>query len=310
MAVAESTQSLKQLGQDAIHQKALDAARQIELYLEAHPQLATLSPQELQANQTLVSIAVQPVGQTGYTAVYDSAGIDYFHTNPKIVGTDLHALSTSLPSFWAILQASLDGQASSGYYEWQDADGSIRDKYMSCVPVGNTNLRVAATTYIDEFYQPIRETEAKITNIFQNVHVFTLVSIALVGLGAIALAVWLAWGLSRPILSITDAAAAVEAGEFETISLKDTAKRSDELGRLATVFQRMARQVYAREQHLKQQVKQLRIEIDVAKQQRQVREIVETDFFQYLQAKAREMRLKSQRLDSNTQDTSTEKNSD
>ena len=50
-----------------------------------------------------------------------------------------------------------------------------------------------------------------------------------------------------------------------------------------------ALEAYIREQGLRQQIQQLRIEIDEAKRQKQVDEIVETDFFQDLQAKARAM---------------------
>jgi CHASE3 domain sensor protein len=51
-----------------------------------------------------------------------------------------------------------------------------------------------------------------------------------------------------------------------------------------------ALEAYIREQSLKQQIQQLRIEIDEVKRQKQVSEIVETDFFQDLRAKARRMR--------------------
>ncbi len=47
-----------------------------------------------------------------------------------------------------------------------------------------------------------------------------------------------------------------------------------------------ALEAYIREQGLKQEIQQLRIEIDEAKQQKQVEEIVDSDFFQDLQAKA------------------------
>lgn len=67
-------------------------------------------------------------------------------------------------------------------------------------------------------------------------------------------------------------------------------RRTDELGQLASVFRNMAREVYARTQSLKQQVHELRIEIDVFKRQKQVEEIVETEFFKDLQSKARRMR--------------------
>ena len=68
------------------------------------------------------------------------------------------------------------------------------------------------------------------------------------------------------------------------------ARRSDELGQLALVFQEMARQVYAREQQLKQQVQQLRIEIDQERRAREVAEITESEYFQQLLGKADELR--------------------
>lgn len=51
-----------------------------------------------------------------------------------------------------------------------------------------------------------------------------------------------------------------------------------------------ALEAYIREQKLRQEIQQLRIEIDEAKRQQQVSEIVDTDFFQDLRAKARNLR--------------------
>jgi GAF domain-containing protein len=51
-----------------------------------------------------------------------------------------------------------------------------------------------------------------------------------------------------------------------------------------------ALEAYVREQGLRQQIQQLRIEIDEAKRQQQVSEIVESDFFQNLQIRARALR--------------------
>jgi CheY-like chemotaxis protein len=94
----------------------------------------------------------------------------------------------------------------------------------------------------------------------------------------------------RNVALVTDAAAAVEAETFEPDDLADVAARRDALGRLARVFQRMAREVYAREQRLKQQVRELRIELSEARQARQVAEITETDYFRQLQAEAQNLR--------------------
>jgi DNA-binding response OmpR family regulator len=89
---------------------------------------------------------------------------------------------------------------------------------------------------------------------------------------------------------VTAAAAAIQANSFQLDSLDEVAGRSDELGQLAQVFQVMARQVYAREQHLQRQVLQLRIEIDQARKAREVADITESNYFQQLLGKAEELR--------------------
>ena len=94
----------------------------------------------------------------------------------------------------------------------------------------------------------------------------------------------------KNVAKITSAAVAVEAGEFAPESLADVARRMDGLGQLARVFQSMAREIYARELQLRQQVQQLRIELDEACQARKVTEITESEYFQRLQSKAQELR--------------------
>ena len=150
--VRESTAALNKLGEKVIQEKAESVARQIEIYLESHPGMSGIS---LADNPRLQEIAVQRVGETGYTAVHDNRGINYFHVNPKIVRTDLHKLGAKLPDFVKLLDAGLQRPAS-GYYNWSDVDGKVRAKYMYLTPVQGTNLVVAATTYIDEFSRPAK----------------------------------------------------------------------------------------------------------------------------------------------------------
>ncbi len=94
----------------------------------------------------------------------------------------------------------------------------------------------------------------------------------------------------QQVARVTAAAAAVEAGQFTLDSLDSVAARPDALGQLGRVFQRMAKEVYAREQFLKQQVQELRIQIDEAKRERDVAEITETEYFQQLRAKVSKLR--------------------
>ena len=72
--------------------------------------------------------------------------------------------------------------------------------------------------------------------------------------------------------------------------LVSVSKRGDELGKLSKVFTRMVQEVQARTFSLRQQVKNLQIEIDETRRKSQVDEIVDTDFFKDLQTRARDMR--------------------
>jgi two-component system cell cycle response regulator len=86
------------------------------------------------------------------------------------------------------------------------------------------------------------------------------------------------------------AAAAVEAGEFDAIALDTVTAREDALGGLARTFARMADEVRAREARLQAEVRELRIEIDDAKQSSRVAEITGSDYFKDLKIRAGELR--------------------
>ena len=97
----------------------------------------------------------------------------------------------------------------------------------------------------------------------------------------------------QDVAEVTAAAASLEAGRFEAGMLAEVRKRADQLGQLARVFQRMAHEVFTREQQLKHQIQALRIEIDQTKKAQQVSEITDTEYFQDLQKKAKALRDRS-----------------
>jgi CheY-like chemotaxis protein len=69
----------------------------------------------------------------------------------------------------------------------------------------------------------------------------------------------------RDVDQVLGAAGAVEAGTYQAGTLGGIARRADELGKLARVFDAMATQVRAREQQLHEQVRALRNEIATAR---------------------------------------------
>lgn len=244
MAVSEGAQAVRQLGEEMIAQKAEDVARQMDTYIVSHP---GISMEELQASEDFQNIAVQKVGQTGYVGSWETANtVVRFHPNPSLVNTPLSALSAKLPYFWALVEQSMGGKSVSGYYDWQEKDNSTREKYMAVVPlqvpIRGIILQVAATTYIDEFFQPIRNTEAKISALLKDSVRYFLLSLGAVSVFAFIVALWAANGIVKPILRIRETALQVAAGDLsQTDETFQGLKKQGEIGQLLTAFSEMTK---------------------------------------------------------------------
>ncbi len=159
-AIKESSKELEELGKLVIQQKARDFAVQCEIFIHSHPDM---SIKDLQASRDFQRIAVQSVGKTGYTLIYDHSGRMLFHPNRELVNFPLSKWKQKLPDFWQLFAPTLGGKEGQGFYDWLDSDGVIRKKYMYMVPIQGTELMAGATIYLGEFTQPIRETEEKIS---------------------------------------------------------------------------------------------------------------------------------------------------
>lgn len=120
---------------------------------------------------------------------------------------------------------------------------------------------------------------------------YQMAAIALVVvLIGIVLGVLLSRRITTPVDAITRAAGSLADGTFDPTSLDSAAQRSDELGDLARTFQTMGTEIVARERRLREQVQQLSVQIDRDKVASEVQEITESDYFQRLKSRSREMR--------------------
>ena len=245
---------LKQMAEDFVRQKALDVALQLELYLQAHPAMTVA---DLQNDPKFREMAVQPVGKTGYTTVHDSdTVINRFHRNPRLENLDPHSLSHKLPDFEAILEASLDGRYSRGYYQWKEPNGDLRDKFMYIAPLSEKTAEgvrfgVAATTYIEEFTRSIQAAQdvshstTRYLTMTANrlIESFGTTGFLFMGIGValvLALACWAGIYFSRAITHLREATRAVNQGDFD-VRLKRT--MSGDVGELIEDFNQMIAQL-------------------------------------------------------------------
>lgn len=89
---------------------------------------------------------------------------------------------------------------------------------------------------------------------------------------------------------VISAAVTLQHGGHDLEVLDPVAERTDDLGTLARVFRRMAGEVRAREEALRQQVDRLRIEIDHARTASRVAEVTDTDHYRSLADQAAGLR--------------------
>jgi signal transduction histidine kinase len=243
-AIQDSSTHLKKLGEDNINQIARNVAKNVELYLANHPKM---SLSEMRNDKELREIVVQPVGTTGYTTLLDSNDfIIVIHKYPE-QEKSLSSLKDTLHSFWMVLTSSAGGNASAGYYDWMEVDGTIRQKYASIVPV-NDVLTLWATTYIDEFSQPVEETKKEISlaiadseihikeNVSKMQDAFVIIFTVLINL-VIVIGLLLSRVITNPILALKQGVDEIGQGKLD---YKLVVKNKDELGDLATSFNKMA----------------------------------------------------------------------
>lgn len=238
----ESTKIVNQMAEDKIADLSTAVAIQCRLYLLAHPELAKT---DFMNDMGFKTLAVQKVGLTGYTALYEMPGPDgvwrtWAHVNPQIISIDMSTLKTSLgrnfPGFWTIYTGVKGGKRSQGYYTWQDKDGKFRDKFMVCTPVAGTPFVIAATTYLDEFTGPIKLLETQTRMLTEKAR---LISWAVLGgtllLIGIIVSIY-SHRLTGKIKSLTDVAERISIGD---LGIEVETRSRDEIGELAEAISRM-----------------------------------------------------------------------
>ncbi|PKN92514.1 MAG: hypothetical protein CVU44_15380 [Chloroflexi bacterium HGW-Chloroflexi-6] len=172
---------------------------------------------------------------------------------------------------------------------WSDEFGVWLSGY---APILNSKGETVGAVGVDMCARDVIELQQNIrTNTSIAFGVTLLILIAVVGV--------VATGVTRPVMELTRVANLIGSGDYEQdFSHLYSARLQDEVNKLASVFELMSNKVYSREQSLKARVEQLEILIDESKRDKQVSEIVDSDFFQDLQVKVNDMRSRFKSQDS------------
>jgi PAS domain S-box-containing protein len=243
-------------GERLVQSRAREASRQLGLVIEAHSRVTI---KDLQRSPVAKSIALQQVGLTGYTCLYEAGtGVMRIHPNPELSDRPMEALAEKLPSWWKIFEPSLAGVEVSGFYDWIEEDGRVTLRYMAmtpvAVPVEGRTLMIAATTYMDEFLSPAQFSRERARQIAGQYRDYVSRQVQLIGavmLMILAVTLFVVYWLSRraavrfalPIRQLAAEAAGFGRDLATPAAASPMTERPDEMGELARAFSRMRSQI-------------------------------------------------------------------
>ncbi|MBA2881759.1 putative Zn finger-like uncharacterized protein [Desulfosalsimonas propionicica] len=242
----QSTELVAEAGKDQLLQKARDVAVQCEIYLRTHPELER---EDFSYDPTFNQIAVQAVGESGYTCLSEEETADrgftlWAHPNPNLIGipdteeTMRKALGPYFEEWWDLMENSWGRKEAAGTYRWKDTDGDLREKYMAIVPINieGKKLQLEATAYMDEFTERtegLRENAEQMTMETRNINLGILGgAILIIGFCIIVYG----YRLTRKIRYLTEAADRISVGDLEA---EIEVRSKDEIGSLAEAISRM-----------------------------------------------------------------------
>ncbi len=184
---------------------------------------------------------------------------------------DASLLTYGTPDFQAIITKMVNGETGSGRFV-DDVD----DQILVYAPIPTIGWSLGIVVPHSEVIAPARIMQQRS---------YTIAGV--IALAAIALSLLLTHTLHQPIRQLLTGVRQMSedsrADKLNLVSFREFEK-------LAQAFNEMADRVYQRERRLKEKVDALSIQIDTERKEAQIRQLVETDYFQHLENNAQLLR--------------------
>jgi HAMP domain-containing protein len=233
----ESRDLVTKMAEEAVAEKARAVAREVGIYLKDHP---NLHKEDFQNDPEFMKIAIQSVGNTGYTIVVsrpteNEPSMIWAHPNKELIGVDmLMASDESLGvEFERWKKVTAKDFELGKYYLGVDN----RERYEFSVPVEGTIFNAVSTTYLDEFTLPIAELQNKANAMTTRATRSVMIILAATALLIAILVVIYSYRLSGRLRYLSDAADRISIGDIDVEIMGS--KSRDEIGELTQALGRM-----------------------------------------------------------------------
>jgi predicted Zn finger-like uncharacterized protein len=234
----ESLDLVTNMAEEAVAEKARAVAKEVAIYLQTHP---NLQKEDFYNDPEFMKIAVQSVGNTGYTllvsrATEDEPSMIWAHPNKELIGVDM-------------LMASVEANLGMELERWKKVTAKEfefgkyflgvdnREAYEFSVPIEGTIFNAVSTTYLDEFTLPMNELQKKATAITDRTTRNVIIILIATALLVAILVIVYSYRLSGRLRYLSSAADRISVGDLD---MEITGIKSrDEIGVLANDLSRM-----------------------------------------------------------------------
>jgi nitrogen fixation/metabolism regulation signal transduction histidine kinase len=233
----ESSDVVTKMAEQAVAEKARAVAREVGIYLKDHP---NLHKEDFQNDPEFMKIAIQSVGNTGYTILVSRAtenepSMMWAHPNKELIGVDIlkasnEALGVELERWRKVTAKDFEFGK---YYLGVDN----RERYEFSVPIEGTIFNAVSTTYLDEFTLPMEELQNKATALTKRTTRDVMIILVATALLVALLVIIYSYRLSGRLRYLSESADRISVGDLD-VEIKGIKSR-DEIGELTHALGRM-----------------------------------------------------------------------
>ena len=172
--LVDAQETVQKVALESMRQRLIDLKRQLEVYIQCHPDL-TLD--DLQQSKEFQELAVQKFYSSGYTGIVDIGrqspryGQVIFHPDPRMLNKTTAELEVERPrnvtrGFWDWYPRALAGEEICTFYSSKDQQDQARDKVQWASPlrVGTMEWSVIATAYVDQSFHDANVVTSRISS--------------------------------------------------------------------------------------------------------------------------------------------------
>ena len=125
--------------------------KEVENFLKFHPKITL---KELQENNEFKNLAVQSLGNQGYSAIAGNNNLILFHKYDSFIGKTIFSLGN--PEALNLVNFARITGESQGFFNWTDPDNITRKKYGKLIRIpseifNESILIIVVTTYVEDY---------------------------------------------------------------------------------------------------------------------------------------------------------------